>query len=140
MKWVVKPKKYSITHKRALKLPWPKLHVNKLNDCYQVLVRCVLVPGMKEKKQMSELNPNNPIVQQARAHWHKIAALIMVKLDRKQILITQEDLDKFSQGNINIVLDGRKEHCPAGGLIIRIVDDATAAKLAAKEGGAAKDS
>lgn len=89
---------------------------------------------------MSELNPNHPLLQQSRAHWHKIAALIMVKLKRKQLVITQDDVDAISHGNINIVLDGRKEFCPSGGLIIRIVDDETAQAMAKEGGGAAKDS
>ena len=71
-----------------------------------------------------ELNPNHKVVQQARDHWHKIAALIMVKLNLTELEITHADLEKLTGGNINIVLDARGESI-TGKLTIRIVDDKT---------------
>lgn len=85
-----------------------------------------------------ELNPNNKVVAQVRQHWHKIAALIMVKMGKTELQITMDDVKKLESG-VNIVLDARGE-AETGIMTIRIVDDATAAALAKKEGGRACDS
>lgn len=86
-----------------------------------------------------ELNPNNPVVRQAHDHWHKIAAMIMVKLGKTELRFDTEDVKKLERGNINIVLDARGE-TETGILTVRIVDDKTAAELARKEGGRTCDS
>jgi hypothetical protein len=86
-----------------------------------------------------ELNPNHKIVAQAREHWHKIAALIMVKLGLTELRFTMDDVNKLVGGNMNIVLDAREES-KTGTFYIRIVDDKTAAALARNEGGRAADS
>ena len=87
-----------------------------------------------------ELNPNHKVVRQVRDHWHKIAAMIMVKLNLKELQITRADIDKVAAGgNVNIVLDARGE-AQTGVMTIRIVDDKTAAELARTEGGRACDS
>lgn len=86
-----------------------------------------------------ELNPNHKVVRQAHDNWHKIAALIMVKLDLKELELNQADINKICGGNINIVLDARKES-ETGNLTVRIVDDKTALKLAREAGGMAADS
>lgn len=86
-----------------------------------------------------ELNPNHKVVQQAREQWHKIAALIMVKLGLTELRITMEDVHRMSGGNINIVLDARGER-ENGFMTVRIVDDKTANELARKEGGRPCDS
>jgi len=92
--------------------------------------------GMTEKQSVHnmELNPNNPVVRQAHDHWHKIAALIMVKLGQTELQIKPDDLLKLSGGNINIVLDARTEK-QTGCLTVKIVDDKTALELARNEGG-----
>lgn len=86
-----------------------------------------------------ELNPNHKVVRQAREQWHKIAALIMVKLGLTELQITPDDINKIAAGNVNIVLDARGES-ETGILTIRIVDDKAADELARKEGGRACDS
>lgn len=86
-----------------------------------------------------ELNPNHKVIRQARDHWHKIAALIMVALGKTELVITRKDVEKIARGNVNIVLDARGES-QTGNLTIRIVDDKTADELARKEGGRAIDS
>jgi len=83
-----------------------------------------------------ELNPNHKVVRSARDQWHKIAALIMVKLGKTELTITLQEIESLiGKGNVNIVLD-EKPHA----LIIRIVDDKTASELARREGGRACDS
>lgn len=86
-----------------------------------------------------ELNPNHKVVRQAREQWHKIAALIMVKLGLTELQLTLEDVEKIAQGNVNIVLDARGGR-ETGVLTVRIVDDQTAEELARREGGRAIDS
>lgn len=86
-----------------------------------------------------ELNPNHKVVRQARQEWHKIAALIMVKLGLTELQLTLDDVNKVAAGNVNIVLDARGES-ETGILTVRIVDDKTAAALARTEGGRACDS
>lgn len=85
-----------------------------------------------------ELNPNNRVVRQAHDHWHKIAAMIMVKLNLTEVKFNMADVEKMAAGNINIVLDARDES-KTGVLTVRIVDDKTAAELARKEGGRPQD-
>lgn len=85
-----------------------------------------------------ELNPNHKVVRQAHDHWHKIAALIMVKLGKTELQFTLEDVRKIER-DTNIVLDARGES-KTGILIVRIVDDKAAINLAEQEGGRAQDS
>jgi hypothetical protein len=86
-----------------------------------------------------ELNPNNKVVRQARDNWHKIAALIMVKMGLTELQLTMDDVNKIAAGNVNIVLDARGES-QTGIMTVRIVDDKTAAELARNEGGRLIDS
>lgn len=86
-----------------------------------------------------ELNPNHKVVRQAHDHWHKIAALIMVKLGLKELRLNMDDVMKISGGNVNIMLDARGES-ETGYMTIRIVDDKTADEMARLEGGRAIDS
>lgn len=81
-----------------------------------------------------ELNPNHPVARKAHGQWHKIAALILIKQGLTEVKLTLEDVNKLTSGNINIVLDERKEFA-GDGLVIRLVDDKTAAGFARKEGG-----
>ena len=81
-----------------------------------------------------ELNPNHKTAWEARDNWHKVVALIMVKLGMTELEIELADVKKLEAGNVNIVLDTK-----AGKFKIRIVDDATAAELARQEGGRACD-
>jgi hypothetical protein len=85
-----------------------------------------------------ELNPNHKVVRQAHGQWHKIAALIMVKLGKTELELTMADVNKIAAGNVNIVLDARGER-ESGIFRVRIVDAKTADKLARKEGGRASD-
>jgi hypothetical protein len=89
--------------------------------------------------EIMELNPNHKVVRQAHDQWHKIAAMIMVKLGKTELQFTMDDVQKIAGGNVNIVLDARGESV-TGILTVRIVDDKTAEELARKEGGRAIDS
>lgn len=72
-----------------------------------------------------ELNPEHPVTQTLHEQWHKIAALIMMKLGVKQVVITQADMDEFlKQEGSNIVL-----HAHADCMDIRIVGSEEAKRL-----------
>jgi len=62
-------------------------------------------------------------------NWHKIAALIMLKQGLSELQIGIEDVVRLAAGNVNIVLDARRE-VQTGFLTVRIVDDKTAQQLA----------
>lgn len=80
-----------------------------------------------------EINPTNPIVLQSHEQWHKIAGLIMFKLNQKELKFTTEDVARFAEqaekGDINILLDARKEVC-GDGLVVRLVNREEALKMA----------
>jgi len=80
---------------------------------------------------MSELNPNHRATQAAHDQWHKIAALLMFKMGKKDIIIkTQEITSAFNeQLNISVQFDDNV------GIILRLVDDKEAEALARREGG-----
>lgn len=84
-----------------------------------------------------ELNPNNPVVQEFRGQWDKIAAILMWKFRVNKVQITLEDIERFANDERfghNIVLDNRGDD-PERPLILRLVSDAEAVKLARQEGG-----
>lgn len=76
-----------------------------------------------------ELNPNHPVTQAVHDHWHKICALVMVKLGVKQVEITSVDIDAIQKG-VNIIL-----HDTGASILVSLVDDATVEYLAKREGG-----
>jgi hypothetical protein len=81
-----------------------------------------------------ELNPLHPVTKEAHDNWHKIAALIMIHFGKTELKLTLDDAKKLFHGNLNIVLDGRREFC-GDGLLVRLVDNKTADALVRKEGG-----
>jgi hypothetical protein len=81
---------------------------------------------------MDELNPNHPALIGAHDHWHKIAALLMLKFGVNEATISPEELARFSEMDINIAIrfDDTK------GIELFIVPDLEAAKIMARrEGG-----
>lgn len=40
-----------------------------------------------------ELNPSNPVTAGLHDHWHKLAAMLMIKQGLKEITITEADLN-----------------------------------------------
>jgi hypothetical protein len=46
---------------------------------------------------MSEINPENELVQKLHDHWHKIAALLIFKFKQAEIVITEEDVLAFNE-------------------------------------------
>lgn len=79
-------------------------------------------------------NPNHPVVRSMETEWHKIVALLMMRLGVRDVEVTTQDLlalDAWIAGGA-VVADARR-----GEFWIRIMDDATASRLARREGGLA---
>lgn len=79
---------------------------------------------------IEERNPNHPITRTVHDHWHKIAAMIMLKLGLRIVTITHADLVKFAGEDIDIVLH---EHDKV--LDIKLVSKEEGERLAREEGG-----
>lgn len=75
-----------------------------------------------------ELNPNHPMTNAVREHWMTIAALLVSKAGG-HIVITGADLSSFPVGS-GCAVEERPD-----GIHLRIVDAATAHRLARSEGG-----
>ena len=73
----------------------------------------------------SELNPQQPVTSGLSGHWHKVAALIMVKLNVQEVVLTPQDMISEPLGGLNIVA-----HETGGELKIKLVDNETAHLLA----------
>lgn len=78
---------------------------------------------------MSEMNPNHPTTQAVHEQWHKIAALIMLKHGDDHVRITMDDLRRIPP-DISVTVQELPD-----GLHIRLVDGATAERLAREHGG-----
>lgn len=76
-----------------------------------------------------ELNPNHPTSRAVSDHWHKIAALLMLKFGVDHTVITEADIVKMDRG-MGITVQELRD-----GLHLRIVDETTAQLLARQEGG-----
>ncbi|WP_291988337.1 hypothetical protein [Luteitalea sp.] len=90
---------------------------------------------------MNELNPNHPVTAAARDLWHKVAALLVRRVRAADgpddttgadVVITESEIADLAQApahNITIrFVDGL-------GIVLHMVDDAEAARLARQEGG-----
>lgn len=75
-----------------------------------------------------ELNPHHPTTKAVHDHWHKIAAVLMLKFGQRDVLLTPKDLAKLEGSNIAIRDD--KE-----GIRVWLVDDKEAERLARIQGG-----
>jgi hypothetical protein len=80
---------------------------------------------------MRELNPNHPVTAEMREQWYKLCAIAMHKLGKTELRITVEDIQRFTDSGLaNITVR------PKGDVIIlSLVSDAEAARLAKQEGG-----
>ena len=75
------------------------------------------------------LNPNHPVAQMAEGQWHKLCALAMVSMGTDHVVIDRSTVQAMQHG-LNIVVDNQPD-----GVHLRLVDDATAQRLARAEGG-----
>jgi hypothetical protein len=87
---------------------------------------------------MAEINPNHPVTKEVHDHWHKIAALLLLKITGGQrgkiVRISVQEIQSFSadcDGDLGaIVLQERGDY-----MELKMVDNAEAERLAKEEGG-----
>ena len=77
---------------------------------------------------VEELNPNHPATQAFREHWQKLAVALVAKMGG-HVIIDSHDLDRISPSACITLMENHE------GLHLRIVDEATAARLAREHGG-----
>jgi hypothetical protein len=85
-----------------------------------------------------EINPNHPVTREAHDHWHKIAALLLMKItggDKNKVVrisVAEIELHIAERGGDMgaIVLQERGDY-----MELRMVDSAEAQRLAKQEGG-----
>lgn len=80
-----------------------------------------------------ELNPNHAVTAEVREQWHKIVALLMSKFGKREVTITPKEIDRALTDvrgvNITVRFDDDR------GIILKLVSDAEAVRLAKEEGG-----
>lgn len=82
---------------------------------------------------MSEVNPNHPVTSTLHDHWHKVAAVVMLKQGLTEMEITEEDLAQLETAlgsGGGVVADARN-----GRFVIRLMGRSEIEALARKEGG-----
>lgn len=84
-----------------------------------------------------EINPNHPVTQEVHDHWHKIAALLLLKITGgkkgKIVRISVADISRMADesGDLGaIVLQERGDY-----MELRMVSRKEAERLAKQEGG-----
>lgn len=77
-----------------------------------------------------ELNPNHPVTQAIHDHWHKIAALILYKLEIEEIVISANDINLLGNSEKAVMFEELED-----GIHVRLVSMEEAERLAVKEGG-----
>lgn len=80
-----------------------------------------------------EMNPNHPMTEAVRDQWHKIVVLLMMKLKKSHIEITQGEIEQMASGSVGAVTIQAKDDR----IILNLVSPSEAARLARKEGGLA---
>lgn len=80
---------------------------------------------------MTELNPNHPTTMAAHEQWHKIVALLMLKMGVKEAVISPEEIARLegSDTNIAIRFDDKV------GIMLMLVNSTEARLLVRQEGG-----
>lgn len=76
-----------------------------------------------------ELNPNHPVTREVHDLWHKVAALLVMRMGGGQVTIPESDISKLEGSAITIkFVDGV-------GIELNIVSIAEGERLAKAEGG-----
>jgi hypothetical protein len=83
---------------------------------------------------VSEVNPNHPVTASLHDYWHKIVAVILHKLEIKEVVITAQDVVNLQLSYLDDI-PSVLAHDQADGIHIRIVSGTEAQRLAKKEGG-----
>lgn len=79
---------------------------------------------------MSALNPNHPVTQMASENWHKLLAVLMLKLGIENIHLTEADVARMGDNQKAILM-----HAHADSIELKIVSLEEGARLAREHGG-----
>jgi hypothetical protein len=79
---------------------------------------------------VSELNPNHPVTREVHDHWHKVCGILMMKLGKDAVEITESDVTALGDNERAVVAD-----CRGGRFVVRLVTMEEGEKLAREEGG-----
>lgn len=79
---------------------------------------------------MTELNPNHPVTRQVHDHWHKVAAILMMRLGVDSYEITEEDVQRLGDNQRGVVADLR-----GGRFVVRLVTMEEGERMAREAGG-----
>ena len=77
-----------------------------------------------------ELNPNHPVTSEMHDHWHKLCAILMLKMKAQSIEITEADVRALGDNEHAICMDQR-----GGRFVLRMMTMKEAQTLARNEGG-----
>lgn len=78
-----------------------------------------------------ELNPNHAVTSEVREQWHKFCALLLHKFGATEVSITAQDVESLQKSGLaNITVRATDAE-----IILKLVDDDEAERLAKKEGG-----
>ncbi|MFZ1007672.1 MAG: hypothetical protein WAN65_12595 [Candidatus Sulfotelmatobacter sp.] len=77
-----------------------------------------------------ELNPNHPTTSNMHDHWHKIAALLVMRTQKRRTTITLDEVNQLAADNVAITM---KE--TAAGIELQVVSMDEGKRLAKQEGG-----
>jgi hypothetical protein len=79
---------------------------------------------------MTELNPNHPVTRQVHDHWHKVAAILMMRLGVDSYEVTEEDVLQLGDNQRGVVADLR-----GGRFVVRLVTMEEGERMAREAGG-----
>jgi hypothetical protein len=83
---------------------------------------------------MTELNPNHPVTEELHEQWHKIVAILMLKMGVRELELHPEDViravDQFSGTMPVLVADARNNR-----FVLRLMSYDEALALMRSEGG-----
>ncbi|TAL43980.1 MAG: hypothetical protein EPN91_05285 [Salinibacterium sp.] len=87
---------------------------------------------MSHRPNPDEVNPHHPVTMGLHAEWHKLLAIVMWKLNVREIVLTEADI----RGFVAHLPDGSAvlAHDKRDGLHLRLIDACEAERLAREEG------
>lgn len=75
-------------------------------------------------------NPEHPVTKAMENNWHKIVALMMLKLGLKEMIFTEEEIDELAKTPSAVAIR-MKTHS----IELHLMSEEEGARLARKEGG-----
>lgn len=77
-----------------------------------------------------ELNPNHPVTREVHDHWHKIVGILLLKMGKDSVEITEADVIALGDNQMSVAFDTRGGKC-----FVRLLSMEEGERLARREGG-----